>query len=199
MMEIELRVAVLETERRWNWRQFFDANVLGAGTVLGTFLSYRDDDTFVWLHAFDDEDQRARLTAILAGAPSRCAESVRRLTPSAAGSTVRGNADLAVLAGWPVIEIRQYRLAPGTRSRFTRFLFEKTLEPQKRCGMSLAGPFDDLEDENVQTWFRGFTSLAERDGAKAAFYQSNLWLDDLEAEAFTMIEDYSNVMLVTPA
>ena len=65
--------------------------------------------------------------------------------------------------------------------------------------MAFFGPFDDLDDEDVLTWFRGFPSLVERDRMKSDFYQSRLWLEDLEAEAFSMIADYSNVMLVTPA
>ena len=64
--------------------------------------------------------------------------------------------------------------------------------------MVVHGPFDDLDDEDVLTWFRGFPSLAERDRRKACFYQSRLWLDELETEAFSMIDRYE-VMLMTPA
>ena len=198
MTEIELRVAVLETECRWNWQQFFAENVNGAGTVLGKFISYRDDDTFVWLHAFSHEAQRQKLSEILAKAPPRRGESVRRLVP-ASGSTIRSAEDFSAIADSNVIEIRQYRLVAGARRRFTAFLLERTLEAQRRCGMAFFGPFDDLDDADVLTWFRGFPNLVERDRRKSDFYQSRLWLEDLEAEAFTMIADYSNVMLVTPA
>ena len=38
--------------------------------------------------------------------------------------------------------------------------------------------------------------LVERDRRKAAFYGSKLWLEELQDEAFSMIEDYTNVLLV---
>jgi hypothetical protein len=40
--------------------------------------------------------------------------------------------------------------------------------------------------------------VSERDRRKAAFYQSRQWLEELQDQAFSMIEDYSNVLLVAP-
>lgn len=182
-MEIELCVVQLETERRWNWRELFDA------PVLGRFLSYRDDETFVWLQT---SDARPDLT----NAPPRVKETTWRLAP-AIGSTITSLDGFARLAESPLLEIRRYRVVSGTRRRFAEFLRDRTLEPQTECGMFVYGPFDDLDDDDVLTWFRGFPSLAERDRRKACFYQSRLWLEELEAEAFSMIERY-DVMLVAP-
>jgi hypothetical protein len=187
-MEIELHVETLESERRWNRLQEFDSAPPASGVVLGRFLSFRDDDTFVWLHGFRDREERLA---------AQCGSGVRALTP-AIGSTITRFEDFARIAESPVLEIRQYRLVPGTRARFTTFLRDRTLEAQLRLGMTVHGPFDDLGDDNVLTWFRGFPSLVERDRRKAAFYQGEYWLNELEAEAFSMIEDYRNVMLVTP-
>lgn len=198
MKELELHAVSLDTERRWNWQQHYQEHLAAVGTHLGRFLSWCDDDAFVWLQTFDDPAERRRMSALLAAAPPRRSESVRRLRP-VAGGTVTSEADLGPLTDSAVIEIRQYRLVPGTRERFTRFLLERTLAPQRLCGMAFFGPFDDLDDADVLTWFRGFPGLAARDRMKAAFYQGSLWLEELEAEAFTMIEDYSNTMLVTPA
>ena len=191
-MKLELCTLLLQSERRHNWREFFDARIRPAGSVIGGFLSLRNDDQFVWLQLEGDRgtDDDARRWVV--------SESRRRLE-SSPRSTVTTAADLASLSDSAVIEIRQYRLMQGVRRRFTDFLIDRTLDAQKACGMAFFGPFDDLDDENVATWFRGFPSLPERDRRKAAFYQGQLWLDELESEAFSMIEDYTNTMLVTPA
>jgi hypothetical protein len=191
-MKLELCTLILQSERRQNWREFFDVRIKPVGSVIGGFLSLRNDDQFVWLQLDGDGgvDENGRRWVV--------SESRRRLQ-SAPRSTVTTAGDLASLTDSAVIEIRQYRLAPGVRRRFTDFLIDRTLDAQRECGMAFFGPFDDLDDENVATWFRGFPSLSERDRRKAAFYQGKLWLEELESEAFTMIEDYTNTMLVTPA
>lgn len=186
-MEIELHIETLDSERRWNRLQEFDS-VPTSGVVLGRFLSFRDDDTFVWLHGFRDREERLA---------ARCGSGVRALTPTI-GSTITRLEDFSHIAESPILEIRQYRLVAGMRARFATFLRDRTLEEQLRLGMTIHGPFDDLGDDDVLTWFRGFPSLAERDRRKAAFYQGEYWLNELQDEAFSMIEDYRNVMLVTP-
>lgn len=184
-MELELCVVETETERRWNFRRFFEAHANGA---LG-FLAFHDQETFAWLQS---PERRVDLT----NAPKRVKETRWRLAP-AAGSTITAIDDVKRIGESPIVEIRRYRVRGGARGRFVEFLRDRTLEPQTKCGMAVYGPFDDLDDENVLTWFRGFPSLGERDRRKACFYQSRLWLDELEAEAFTMIDTY-DVILVTP-
>lgn len=190
-MRVDLCTVILESERRVNHQRWFEANEDSA-PLLGAFLSLRNDDQFVWLRTGGDSQTEDV-------ARPHVVSSVTRRLESSPGSTVSKAEDLAALRQSAVIELRQYRIAAGARRRFTDFLLQRTLEPQRACGMAFFGPFDDLDDENVATWFRGFPSLRERDLRKAAFYQGRLWLEELEAEAFSMIEDYSNTMLVTPA
>jgi hypothetical protein len=174
-MDLELRIYKLETEQRWRW--------LGPEKpegVVAEFISFRDDNTFVSLTT--------------PGAPARAeAWKTVRLSP-VAGSTN----DITRIAHSPVLEIRLYRIAPGKRESFTKFFAERCLEPLTRCGMAIDGQYESLDDETTSVWFRGFPDLLERDRRKAAFYESALWLDELEDVAFSMIEDYSNVLLVTP-
>jgi len=185
-MEIELHIEELETERRANRLQWFDN--AGLEGIVGRFLSFRDDNTFVWLRAFSaplpDQNFVRRETTI-------------HLTPTI-GSTIHELSDFARISE-PVIELRQYRIAKGQRDRFATFLRDRTLDAQLRLGMTVHGPFNAAEDDEVLVWFRGFPSLEERDRRKAAFYQGHYWLNELEEEAFSMIEDYSNVILLTPA
>lgn len=184
-MEIELHIDELETERRWNYLQWHR----GLDTVLGRFLAMRDDNTFVWLQKPGPSPEAP------AGLLRR--STVRAMRP-AIGTTITKADEFARLAESPVLELRQYRLVPGMRSRFAAFLRDRTLETHLRLGMAIYGPFEALDDENVLIWFRGFPDLVERDRRKTAFYQSAYWLEELQDEAFSMIEDYTNVLLVTP-
>jgi len=182
-MHIELHIEELEPEKRWNRLQAFDATA-----ALGRFLAYRDHNTFLWLRA--------------PGAPLPdpsfvLRDTVLHLTP-APGSTITEPAHFARLAESPLLELRQYRLVPGTRRRFTEFLRGRSYDEHVRLGMPVYGPFDSLDDDNAVVWFRGFSDLQERDRRKAQFYQGRLWVDELEAIAMPMIEDYSNVMLIAP-
>lgn len=204
-MELELRIIEVDPDYRWNWQQWFERDFRrqharrGEGRIAGSFVSFRDDRTFVWAQTFQDGEERLRYDAnpMMDGAPSPILrEEVRHLAP-VPGSTIARPEDFARVYESPVLEIRHYRLRPGTRERFTSFLRDKTMAEQLRLGMPTYGPFDSLDDENVLGWLRGFPSLLERDRRKAAFYQSAFWLA-LQDEAFSMIEDYSNVLLVTP-
>ena len=193
-MEIEIHICDVGVERRRDWLESFDRDFHPEhGRVLGKFISYRDDATLVWMHGFDDRSERMTSHE---KAPASISETIHNLAP-AIGSTIT-SLDQFDRVNDPVLELRQYRIAPGMRARFATFLRDRTLEPQTRLGMNVYGPFDDLEDENVLTWFRGFPDLVARDRRKASFYQSELWLKELESDAFSMIEDYSNVMLVAP-
>jgi hypothetical protein len=179
-MTFELRVYELETEKRWDFLQWFGREARGA---VARFISYRDDNTFVSLHDASD---------VVPAAPEMVKKlTVRRLVQEAPFDPGR-------VAALPVIELRLYRIAPGMRARFRTFFNERTLEAQERSGMSVCGQFDDLDDENLFVWLRGFPDLLERDRRKADFYQSTYWLEELQDEAFSMIEDYSNVLLLMP-
>ena len=204
-MELQLRICEIGDERRWNFVDFFEREVMplheriGIGKILGGFLSFRDDETFVWLQGFRDREERlaSRDSALMANAPPMRKEIIRNLVP-AAGSTITELEGFDGMEESPVLEIRQYRIRPGKRLRFAEFFRDRALPPHERLGMPIYGQFDSLDDENLFVFLRGFPSLLERDQIKAEFYQSRLWLEEMQDEAFSMIEDYSNVLLVTP-
>ena len=185
-MEIELHIDELETERRWNYLEWHR----GVETARNRFLSLRDDETFVWLQSASDP----RAPQPPNGDFKRA--TVRNLKP-AIGSTITELDQLPRIAESPLLELREYRLRPGTRTRFATFLRDRTYESHIRLGMPVYGPFDVVDDDDLLVWFRGFTSLAERDRRKASFYQSAYWLNELETEAFSMIDRY-DVMLLVP-
>jgi len=169
-MEFELHTGKAEPDYRWTQVQS-----LGAGH-LGRFISYRDDVTFAWFSV-------SRGGGV-------------RLTPTL-GSAITEHVQLAHIAA-PVLEIRQYRIRPGLRARFAEFFATRALPAQLRYDIPVYGQFEDLDDANNYVFLRGFADLRARDCLKAAFYQSKLWLEELQDDAFSMIEDYSNVVLVAP-
>lgn len=219
-MLAELRLYRATPGNRTRWLHFFEQEFMpyhcevGVGRILGHFLSYRDDQGFAWLQGFDSSRERERAGPLLWGserwkrelgpvAASLLEETrVHVLTP-APGSRIAEVGDVPFPTpegdGNRVLEIRLYRIRPGRRDTFAEFFRSKTVAPQEASGMRVLGQFFDLEDENCFVWLRGFPDLESRDIRKAEFYDGDLWLKELEHEAFGMIEDYSNVWLVTPA
>ncbi len=55
-----------------------------------------------------------------------------------------------------------------------------------------------MQDDNTFIWLRGFENAEDRDRKKEAFCGGDLWLERLEEEAFSMVEGFSNVLLVEP-
>lgn len=178
-MEFELRIFEVEPGMRWQaLEQLRDV------PTLGRYLSFRDDKTFASFH--------------LAGVPRASEAKVLRRIAPALGSTVKDAAGFAQIANAPVLEIRQYRIKRGERARFAKFFADRALPAQRQYEIDVYGQFDDLDDETNFVWMRGFPDLATRERRKEAFYTSRLWLEEMEAEAFSMIEDYSNSILAMP-
>ena len=169
-MDLTLHIEKVDPDDRWN-------RVQAVSGAYGRFISARDDATFAWF-----------------GPPNGSRIRLRSLEDS----EIAKPEDFRRLDETPIWEIRQYKIRPGQRARFQEFFRTQSLEPLRRYGMLVHGRFDDLDDPDHFVWLRGFPDLVERDRRKAAFYQSKLWLEELQDEAFSMIEDYTNVLLVAP-
>ncbi len=97
-----------------------------------------------------------------------------------------------------ILEVRIYKIREGMRDRFVEFFDERALAAQQDVGMRILGQFTSLDDETTFVWLRAFSNEEERTRQKEAFYEGPVWKNELEAEAMSMVEDYSNVILVTP-
>jgi hypothetical protein len=96
-----------------------------------------------------------------------------------------------------IVEVRSYRIIPGRREEFIR-LFESRAVPALRAhGMKVLGPLIDVENPNKFVWLRSFPSLEERDRLKKAFYEGDLWKNELEALAMPMLESYHVILCET--
>jgi hypothetical protein len=96
-----------------------------------------------------------------------------------------------------IVEVRSYRIKPGRRAEFIRFFETRSVPALRSHGMKVMGPFVDLENPNKFVWLRSFPSLEDRDRMKDAFYESDLWRNELEAIAMPMLESYDVILCET--
>jgi hypothetical protein len=97
-----------------------------------------------------------------------------------------------------VIEMRTYKLKPGTRDRFLEIFRTKSVPAHAQIGMKILGPFLSIEDPDTFFFMRGFPDLASREPMKAQFYEGELWKNELENTLMPMIEKYDVVLVQDP-
>src|SRR5215475_3140011 len=98
-----------------------------------------------------------------------------------------------------IVEVRSYRIKPGRREEFIQFFETRSVPALRSHGMRVVGPLLDLENPNKFVWLRIFPSLDERERMKAAFYEGELWKNELESIAMPMIESYDVILCETSA
>jgi hypothetical protein len=96
-----------------------------------------------------------------------------------------------------IVEVRSYRIKPGRRAEFIQFFETRAVPAQRSHGMKILGPLLDLENPNKFVFLRSFPSLDERDQMKNAFYEGELWKNELEAIAMPLIESYDVILCET--
>ena len=60
----------------------------------------------------------------------------------------------------PVVELRQYDLAPGTRDTLIDIFDRHLIEGQEAEEMTIIGQFRDLDNPDSFVWLRGFACAA---------------------------------------
>ncbi len=96
-----------------------------------------------------------------------------------------------------IVEVRSYRVKPGRRDEFIRFFETRAVPALRAYGMKVAGPLLDVENPNKFVWLRAFPSLEDRDRMKEAFYEGELWKNELEAIAMPMLDSYDVILCET--
>jgi NIPSNAP len=96
-----------------------------------------------------------------------------------------------------IVEVRSYRIKPGRRAEFIQLFETRAVPALREHGMKVVGPFLDVENPNKFVWLRGFPSLEERDRMKDAFYEGDLWKNELEGIAMPMIDSYDVILCET--
>jgi hypothetical protein len=96
-----------------------------------------------------------------------------------------------------IVEVRSYRIKPGHREEFIEFFETRAIPAQRTYGIQILGPLIDLENPNKFVFLRSFPSLDERDRMKDAFYESDLWKNELEPIAMPLLESYDVILCET--
>ena len=74
-----------------------------------------------------------------------------------------------------VVEIRTYRLLPGTRNEYDRLFREEALPLLRRFEVDVVAAGPSLDDPNGYFLIRSFADLADREQREEQFYSSPEW------------------------
>ena len=96
-----------------------------------------------------------------------------------------------------IVEVRSYRIKPGKREEFIKLFETRAVAAQRTFGMKVTGPFLDVENPNKFVFLRSFPSLEEREQMREAFYDGELWKNELEALAMPLVESYDVILCET--
>lgn len=100
-----------------------------------------------------------------------------------------------------IIEIRTYRLVPGTRDDFLRVMREVALPLLGAHGISVVrfGPsLVDEEGHEEAYLVRRFASVEERAALEDAFYGSDAWHKGPREDVVSRIETYHTIVIDVP-
>ncbi|MBF6330702.1 NIPSNAP family protein [Nocardia transvalensis] len=99
---------------------------------------------------------------------------------------------------WPLVELRQYTLHPGTRDTLIDLFDREFVETQEAVGMRIVGQFRDEDDPDRFVWMRAFRDMPSRRAALTAFYlEGEPWRTHAPAARATMV-DTTDARLLHP-
>jgi hypothetical protein len=94
-----------------------------------------------------------------------------------------------------IVEIRTYKLKPGTRGDFERLFLDQARPMLTRWGVDMVGYGRSLDDEDSFYLMRCYPSLEDRRLSQDAFYGSDEWLQGPRAGILACIENYITVVV----
>jgi hypothetical protein len=94
-----------------------------------------------------------------------------------------------------IVEMRTYKLKPGTRASFLEIFRTKSVPKHLELGIKILGPFLSLDEADTFFFMRGSPDLASREPLKAKFYDGDLWKRELENVLMPMIDKYDVVLV----
>ena len=76
-------------------------------------------------------------------------------------------------------ELRQYRIFPGKRDEWVRFMEEVIIPGQAAKGIVIVGSFVGQQEDDLYVWIRRFESEPERERLYHEVYQSDRWKNEI--------------------
>jgi hypothetical protein len=101
-----------------------------------------------------------------------------------------------------ILEIRTYRLRPGTQAEFVRVMRDEATPLLAEAGIMVVGSGPSLaaEDGHEEAYLiRAFASLEQRDEQEAAFYGSDAWRLGPREAVVAPIDNYHTIVIETSA
>ena len=87
-----------------------------------------------------------------------------------------------------LFELRQYRVYPGQRERWVKFMEEVIIPFQVSKGMVVVGSFVADEDPDAYVWIRRFENEQEREQLYKAVYESDHWKNEIAPRVSEMLD-----------
>jgi hypothetical protein len=87
-----------------------------------------------------------------------------------------------------LFELRQYRVYPGQRDRWVKFMEEMIIPFQVSKGMVVVGSFVADEDPDAYVWIRRFENEQEREQLYKAVYESDHWKNEIAPRVSEMLD-----------
>jgi len=94
-----------------------------------------------------------------------------------------------------LLEIRTYRLKPGTLEAFHDAVHTKAVPMLKAKGMDVVAYGKSDHEEETYYLVRSFTNRESLEREQAAFYGSNDWRSGPRSELVNRIETYMNTLI----
>ena len=94
-----------------------------------------------------------------------------------------------------VVEIRTYRLLPGTRDEYDRLFREEALPLLRRFEVDVVAAGPSIDDPNGYYLIRAFADLADRERREDRFYSSPEWREGPREAVIDKIEVYTDAVI----
>ena len=91
-------------------------------------------------------------------------------------------------------ELRQYRVFPGKRDEWVRFMEEEIIPFQISKGMVVIGSWVGEQEDDLYVWVRRFDSEEQRIALYAAVYESEKWKNYFGLKAGEIIDRSKTVV-----
>ena len=94
-----------------------------------------------------------------------------------------------------VVEIRSYRLKPGTQDEYDQLFREEALPLLRTAGVDVVRAGRSLDDPNGYHLVRSFADLGDRERQESSFYGSDTWRLGPREAVLACIDTYVDTVI----
>jgi len=96
-----------------------------------------------------------------------------------------------------LLEMRLFKVVPGTRTEFDRISREGTIPLMRRHGITVIAYGPSVDDDDSYFLLRAFASKEQRAEQSESLYATAEWMENYDGPVMAMIDSYQTA--VTPA